>query len=146
VISVYRGMGLEIPYPENWKVSNDGSDETEDSVFIESPKTAFLSLARYDDSTEPAQAIDRAVEAMESEYEDIEQEDIEVALELKRLVARELRFYYLDLVVVSRLIAFRHSETTYLVQQQAEDREFSDLEPVFFAMMFGMAKAIKEAK
>ncbi len=139
-------MGLSIPYPENWMVSNDGSDKDTDSVFIESPNTAFLSVSLYDDSTEPLQAIERAMEAMQSEYEDIEYEDIEVDLELVDIKARELRFYFLDLVVVSRLIAFRVGQTTYLVQQQAEDREFGELELVFFAMMFGMAKAINETK
>lgn len=139
-------MGLSIPYPENWMVSNDGSDKDTDSVFIESPNTAFLSVSLYDDSTGPLQAIERAMEAMQSEYEDIEYEDIEVDLELLDIKARELRFYFLDLVVVSRLIAFRVGQTTYLVQQQAEDREFGELEPVFFAMMFGMAKAMNETK
>jgi hypothetical protein len=143
---VYRGLGVEIPYPENWVVSDD-SQSGGDAVFIESPNTAYISLTRLGNSPELEQAIEEATEIMESEYDEIEMEDLDLedigsGLDLGHALVRDLRFFHLNLVVMSRLIAFKHGESTYLMQMQAEDREFQSLSEVFRAVLFGMARSL----
>ncbi len=141
-IPIYRGMGLSIPYPESWRVTEDGKGTDTQSVLFESTETAFMSVSICSDCDDPMLAIEEATEGMESDYDDIEVEDTSVAVELDGIRCRELRFYYLDMVVLSRLISFRHNGSIYLMQQQAEDREFVQIANVFAAMVIGMSKAM----
>jgi hypothetical protein len=51
-------------------------------------------------------------------------------------------FYYLDLLVRAKLIAFRVPGQTILVHFQAEDSEFRGLEKVFDAMLLTLCQSI----
>ncbi len=80
----------------------------------------------------PREAIEKAREAMEAEYPESEFESFEPKLMLKGEEiadsrAGDVRFYYLDLLVISRLIAFTVNKKTYLIQIQAEDRDFDQV-------------------
>ena len=55
---------------------------------------------------------------------------------------RDLYFYYLDLLVRAKLIAFEIPDQTILVHFQAEDSEFRGLEKVFDAMLLTLCQSI----
>ncbi len=136
---VYRGLGLSCLYPENWTLTEDTIDDQTIGFTLESPTTAFMMVNVYPWTIAPSQAIEQAREAMQVEYDDIEYEPIPPDITIKGHViedsrAGEVRFYYLDLLVVSRLIAFAFNRQTFLIQFQAEDRDFATLDQVFRAM------------
>jgi hypothetical protein len=58
----------------------------------------------------------------------------------------ELYFYYLDLLVRAKLIAFGIPHQTILVQFQAEDSEFASMERVFDAMLLTLCQSMTSKK
>lgn len=148
---VYQGLGLSCMYPENWKLSEDTSSSGSTTGFmIESPTSAFMTVNEYPWNVAPREAIEKAREAMESEYPESEFEPFEPKLMLKGEEiadsrAGDVRFYYLDLLVISRLIAFTVNKKTYLIQIQAEDRDFDKLEQVFQAMLVSMLQSLESS-
>ncbi len=145
---VYQGLGLSCMYPENWNLSEDTSTGSPTGFMIESPTSAFMTVNEYPWNVAPREAVEKAREAMEAEYPEAEFEPFEPKLLLKGEPiadsrAGDIRFYYLDLLVISRLIAFTVSKKTYLVQIQAEDRDFEKLEQVFQAMLVSMLQSLE---
>ncbi|QDV27562.1 hypothetical protein [Aureliella helgolandensis] len=134
----FTGLGIAFLYPENWKLE----EESNDSVTLETPSGAFLTIARFDQDTSPAAAIDGARGTMEEEYEEIEQEITEKLLAGIALEGLTQRFVYLDLVIVSQLLAFAHPTATYLVQIQGEDREMEQTTPVFDAILTSLCQSL----
>lgn len=138
-------------YPENWKLSEDTSSSGSTTGFmIESPTSAFMTVNEYPWNVAPREAIEKAREAMEAEYPESEFEPFEPKLMLKGEEiadsrAGDVRFYYLDLLVISRLIAFTVNKKTYLIQIQAEDRDFDKLEQVFQAMLVSMLQSLESS-
>ncbi|MFM8574201.1 MAG: hypothetical protein ACKOAU_21575, partial [Pirellula sp.] len=55
----------------------------------------------------------------------------------------DLYFYYLDLLVRTKLVAFGIPNQTILVQFQAEDSEFESMQRVFDAMLLTLCQSIQ---
>jgi hypothetical protein len=147
VTKTYQGLGLSLSYPENWQLTEDFEDGTLVGFQLQSPNTAFLSVIDFPWSKTPEAALDEVRTAIEAEYEEVEVEPIDPpailtpsdALTDSRAV--DLEFYYLDLLVHIRLIAFSQPHHTYLVQMQAEDRDFTACERVFEAMLYTLIQS-----
>ncbi len=145
---VYSGLGFQCMYPENWSVIEDATDEGKVSSFtMESPTSAFMTVSEYPWSVPPREALEQSSDAMQEEYEEVEEELYVPSLSLRgepmnECYGLDLRFYYLDLLVVSRFVAFTMDHRTFLVQIQAESRDFDLLEKVFEAMLVSMLQSV----
>lgn len=146
---VYQGLGLSCMYPENWSLSEETAPSGATTGFmLESPTSAFMMVNEYPWNVAPREAVDHAREAMVAEYPEAEFEPFEPKLliqgePIQDCRAGDIRFYYLDLMVISRLISFTVGKKTYLVQIQAEDRDFDKLEQVFEAMLVSMLQSLE---
>ena len=144
---IYQGLGLSCMYPENWSLTEDTDEGRVVAFTLESPTAAFMTVTEYPWTVAPREALEQAEEIMKAEYDNVEYEEIDPQLELdsKPLAdsrAGDAHFYYLDLLIVSRFVAFTVDRKTFLVQIQSEDRDFESLEMVFKAMLFSMLKSI----
>ena len=162
---VYRGLGLACTYPENWQLSEEtfagvGESETVVGFNLQSPTSAFMSVYRYPMSLSPDEAIQESIKAIADEYEEIEQIAIESERDLLKTHlsnsqpndnvsntsrGTDLNFYYLDLLITVRLISFQFARHTFLVQFQAEDRDFTSMERVFQAMLITISQSLQAA-
>lgn len=147
---IHRGIGLACQYPENWNLTEDTDENGIIGFTLESPSSAFLTVCAYPWTVAPRQAIEQVHEALKAEYDDVECEEIDPAVKIgDKTIAdargAEFRFYCLDLLVVSRLIAFSIEHRTYLIQFQAEDRDFQTLEMVFQALVVGMLRSLDQS-
>ena len=143
----YQGLGLSCMYPENWSLTEDTDDGRIVGFTIESPTSAFMTVTEYPWTVAPREALEQAQDIMKSEYDNIEYDEIDPELELDGQPLADSRgsdanFYYLDLLVFSRFVSFTVDRKTYLVQIQAEDRDYEGLEMVFKAMLVSMLKSI----
>ncbi|MDZ4849328.1 MAG: hypothetical protein SGI77_08535 [Pirellulaceae bacterium] len=138
----YRELDLECLYPDNWKLTEDNGDEGLIGFTIESPDAAFFSLARYPWNCAPREVLERAVPAMNEDYDQFESNPFEPQLDIPDSRGAEVNFYCLDLLVTSQLIAFTLRPYTYLVQMQAEDRTYQKLKPVFQAMLVSILRSL----
>lgn len=160
---VYRGLGLACTYPENWQLSEETVAEHADQSTVvgfnlQSPTSAFMSVYRYPRSVSPDEAIEEATKAIAADYEGIELSSFAPERELLHVDlapsqpknnvpnasrGTDLNFYYLDLLITVRLISFQFAQHTFLVQFQAEDRDFTSMERVFQAMLITMIQSLQ---
>ncbi len=98
---------------------------------------------------QPDELIKEMTDMLSAEYDGVETAPVDAeALAVlqpcvKELQAVDLNFYFLDLLVTARLIAYAEEKRAVLIQCQAEDREFDALEKVFQAMMISMIRQKK---
>ena len=107
-----------------------------------------MTVSEYPWNVSPRSAVESSAAAMTAEYEEVEQLEFEPQLSYRGQVLQDcrgidLQFYYLDLLVTSRVIAFTVERKTYLIQIQAEDRDFTTLEQVFQAMIISMLQSLE---
>jgi len=133
----FEGFGIALLYPDSWILD---SEVAGDSVSIESPDGAFLTIAKCENATHAQEVLVRARAAMQDEYEEVECESIVKQLNGLTLTGEVLRFVYLDLIITSQLLLLTHEETIYFVQTQAEDRDHDRLLPVFDAMLTSLCQ------
>ena len=135
-------------YPENWTVTEDTDNGRVVSFTLESPASAFMTVTEYPWTVTPQEAIDEACEVMRSEYDEVEfletQSDLKIDDQpLDACVSCDAYFYYLDLMVVSRMIGFVLDQRTFMIQIQSEDRDFETLEMVFKAILISMLRSVQ---
>ncbi len=143
----HRALGLSITYPDNWQVTEETENEEAGGYELQGPTGAFLSVYPCPQPTSPKRAIVQATEAIASDYDNVESEVFFPELSsssglLTDVHGRELYFYYLDLLVRAKLIAFEIPDQTILVHIQAEDSDFRSLEKVFDAMLLTLCQSI----
>ena len=80
-------------------------------------------------------------EFIAEDYDEIEREEVSLSGALPNETTIDFRFYYLDLLIVSRLIILESEGRTLVLQLQAESRDFDENELVFAAIL----KQIRES-
>lgn len=142
--SSFDAFGVRFLYPDNWKIveQTEAGEESTAGVMLETPEKAFFSVNRYTGGISPQQVVDEAIAVMRGEYDEIEVNPFEEESALPRDVGAELSFYYLDLLVATRLLAIADRDEVVLVQIQGESRDFDRLEPVFRAMLKSLRESL----
>lgn len=154
----FQSNGLRFLYPDNWTIverSGDAGDAGGVGVTLEFPGGGFFSVEQVTDPRDDDALLAALVESVKEGYQDAEHEPISADdFGASPLSARwgdlaapgveaasgggpaaEVRFYYLDLLVIARLMVLRLGPTRYVVQTQAESRDFDRNVPVFQALL-----------
>ncbi|WP_164101069.1 hypothetical protein [Candidatus Laterigemmans baculatus] len=142
--SSFEGFGVRFLYPDNWKIveQTEPGEESTAGVMLETPEKAFFSVNRYTGNVSPQKVVDQAIAAMQGEYQEIEVTPLEDETATPRDASAELSFYYLDLLVETRLLGIADRDEVLLVQIQGESRDFDRLEPVFQAMLQSLRESL----
>jgi hypothetical protein len=133
----FQGFGITLLYPDSWQASEEVGTE---SVSLESPEGAFMTITRFSGESDTDTAFEGALAAMREEYEEVEQEETSLRIAGISLAGQVLRFVYLDLIITSQLLIFADNQSSYLVQIQAEDRDYDRLQPVFTAILTSLCQ------
>ena len=125
--------GIRFLYPENWRA------EREDSaggwtVSVQSPQTAFFMLTFDDDMPEQALMAETALEALRSEYPELEADEAVESVAGQPAVGHDIRFFSLDLTNTCWTRSFYSGSGTLLALWQANDLELEEVEPIFQAI------------
>lgn len=140
--STFDDFGLRFIYPDNWQIQSRDSDEASDGVTLELPRGGFFSVTKYRAAPPMDVVLEKIVSAMRAEYPELEAEELgDIDDDDSETI--ELRFYYLDLLIIARIMAMTIASQTIVVQIQAESREFDAGEPVFAAMMKSIRDGIE---
>lgn len=133
--ATFESFGLRFLYPDNWQLSERAEEEGDDGVTLELPGGGFFSLQRDREGMLDEELIEEVSQLIESEYDDVEREEVAIPGAEPDERAIDFRFYYLDLMIVSRLILLTIADSRYLVQFQAESRDFDANELVLAAIL-----------
>jgi len=143
--STFDDFGLRFLYPDNWQIQSRDNDEVSDGVTLELPRGGFFSVTKYHQSPPLDVVLEKIASAMQAEYPELEAEEIG-NFDDDDSETLEFRFYYLDLLIVARVYAMSIQSQTYVVQIQAESREFDTGEPVFAAMLKSIRDGLDKDK
>lgn len=138
--AVYDKLGIHFQYPENWTLDESEALEGERSVSVYSPGGAFWSVIIHPPTLDPRVLAEAALDTMKQVYDELDAEPIEESIADRELIGCDMNFYCLDLTNTAQVRGFRRPEGTYLVMCQADDREFSEVEPVFRAMTLSLLR------
>lgn len=130
---VYDKFGVKFLYPDNWQIVEEEGNDWPQTVTVQSPEGAFLSLFIYEGGVNLRDLVREAVEAMKEEYEDIEAEEILQPTDGSDY-GYNLDFYCLDLVITAQIRGALVPGKALVWQCQAENREFDKCELVFRAI------------
>lgn len=134
----YSRDEIAFQYPENWEIDEDPPQGIPRTISITADDGAFWSATIYL-ADQPLKELQyQFVDTLESEYDDLEIDDIEFKLGDETILATDFQFYCLDFLVHSRLIVTTVGKHHVLIAWQAEDRDFDKLEPVFKAITFSL--------
>ena len=125
--------GVCFQYPENWEENREetGSGWT---VSLQSPGTAFLMVSLDADMPEVDVMADAALEALRSEYPELESDDAVESVAGQPAVGHDVRFFSLDLTNTCWVRSFYSDAGTVLVYWQATDLELDHVGPVLKAI------------
>jgi hypothetical protein len=139
--ATFDSFGIKFLYPDNWKEIERPEDEGGDGVTLELPTGGFFSLEKEREGQLVEEIIEEVADSIAEDYEEIEREEVLTNGATPNERAIDFRFYYLDLVIVSRLIILIAEGRTLILQMQAESRDFDENELVLSAIM----KQIRES-
>jgi hypothetical protein len=140
--AMFDSAGIIFAYPDNWSVEEDNDPGSAALVVTAlSPDTAFWTVSRYEGYRDVRELANCVLEAMQTEYPQVEIDDIEGDRHGVSTVGYELSFSYLDLNNTAMILTFHHGDSTFLILSQAEDHELPRVEPVFDAMLASLVRA-----
>jgi hypothetical protein len=137
--SQFDSFGVRFLYPDNWILAERDVEDGDQGATLDLPAGGFVSL-----EITPADQVDGLVDgivrAIAADYEDLEREDISLEGLPAGTRVTDLRFYYLDLLIISRLIFLKPpndptGQSVLMIQAQAESRDFDKNEAVFAAIL-----------
>ncbi len=139
--ATFESFGIKFLYPDNWKEIQRAEDEGSDGVTLELPTGGFFSIEKELEGQLVNEIIKEVADSIAEDYDEIEREEVSLSGAMPNETTIDFRFYYLDLLIVSRLIILESEGRTLVLQLQAESRDFDENELVFAAIL----KQIRES-
>ena len=150
----FNDFGIRFLYPDNWTVAERDEEEGGQGLTLDLPSGGFVSIELTTTGAVDA-LIDKIVQAIAADYEDLEREDVSLELLPEGTPVTDLRFYYLDLLIISRIVVLPvpsgqaglaqpervgldpvlEDEEVLVLQIQAESRDYDQNEAVFAAIL-----------
>ncbi|MFO0820766.1 MAG: hypothetical protein U1A77_22650 [Pirellulales bacterium] len=138
----YDKLGVHFLYPDNWQLTDEQASESPYAVTLQTPQGGLWVLQVHLEG-DPMELAAEGLKTMREEYPELEADSIVDQVEGLDVVGFEMRFYYLDFVAMATIVSFRRGDQTLVVLCQAEDRDFTQLEPIFRAILVSLARGRK---
>lgn len=141
----FESPELSFYYPENWQLFvNDGDEhsgeEETNEVTLQSPQSAQLTIALYEKFEDTDDLLQRTLEALKAEYEDLEIDEATTNIGDAELKGYDATFFYLDLLVVAELRIVEREDDKILFLIQSESRELDENRDVFSAIIVSLLR------
>ena len=133
--ATFELFGIKFLYPDNWREIERREDEGSDGVTLELPSGGFFSFEKDHETRVIEDIIEEVAGSLAEDYEEVEREELSLDEAIPNERNVDFRFYYLDLLIVSRLTIMRSGSLTLVLQMQAESRDFDQNELVFSAIL-----------
>ncbi|WP_437185098.1 hypothetical protein SH668x_002188 [Planctomicrobium sp. SH668] len=128
----YRGHGLTFKYPNGWELTEEPGEDTF-TVSVTDMGT-FWSATVLQGRPLASKVLSEAVEAFDSEYDDVDEYPAESILSGMKASAVNLEFVSLELINCVYLRAVEIGSRTLFVMAQVTDHEREEYEPLFEEM------------
>lgn len=133
--AVYRNLGIEFMYPENWTLSQSEGSELPLAIALESPEGSLWMLHVCHAATREADLIEGLMSEFREQYEDFEPTAASQDIVDYHCHGVDAHFYCLDFLVTAQIRVVRTAQHVIGLVSQAESRQFDKQSPVFAAML-----------
>lgn len=131
--AIFSKSGIRFAYPDNWSL-DEQEVEGAPTVSVASPEGAFWWLGIHPAHSDPAEIARAVLEGLKASYDNLDAEGVVEVVAEQEVIGYDINFFCLDLVSTARIRGFSTSDATYVMLWQAEDREFTQVRPVFEAI------------
>lgn len=128
--TAYRQHGIFLEIPENWDVEEQGNEDGDVTITL-SDGAAFWALTLMWDRPEMDRVLSEAKEAFESEYEDLDLEEVKSKISRRDAEGFDINFVCLELINHVQLRCFRTGRFTAFLMAQLTDHEKKYYRPLF---------------
>ncbi|MEY4186186.1 MAG: hypothetical protein RIT02_1220 [Planctomycetota bacterium] len=137
-LSEYSGHGVRFLFPGYWEVreERDGDDVI---LTAAADDSCFWLLRVIADRPSPEQVLQDCLQALQEEYEDLEQQQEPLLVAGRRALGCEVTFSCLELLNAAGFCSVRSGAATLLIWWQCTDHELADVRPVFQKMTQSVA-------
>jgi len=141
MVATYDNLGVRFSYPESWQVSDESESGWPKAVTLDAPDGAgFWSVSIHFPPVEPEVLAREILAAVRSENPEADADPVFEEIELVETNGFDAHYFYLDLIVVIRIRAFRIGSRTFATLCQAEDRDMDRYDDVFKAISVSMIR------
>ncbi len=133
--AVYRNLGIEFMYPENWALSQSEGSQLPLAVALESPDGSLWMLHVCSSQTRESDLIEGLIAEFSEQYEDFEPAAASQDIAGFHCHGVDAHFYCLDFLVTAQIRVVRTENYVIGLVSQAESRQFEKQSPVFAAML-----------
>jgi hypothetical protein len=135
MISTFERDGIRFQYPANWSLEVDDEEGEEGwAIALQSPETAFLQVSLRPDANDPAELADQLLEALKSEYKELDATNAVETFAGQLAIGHDLDFLTIDTAILcwTRCVETPAGPLAVLCQVSEYDR--SRNEPVLRAI------------
>jgi hypothetical protein len=135
MISEFNRSGVSFRYPANWRIEAESSDETEWTVSVHSPVTAFVLISLRPDARDPADLADQTLEALKTEYEELDAENRVETIAGHLTIGHDIDFLTVDTPITCRTRCLETPSGPLLVMCQSSEFDSEQNDPVLRAIV-----------
>ena len=99
--AVYKNLGVEFAYPENWQITEEHASGWPRGVSLQTPEGGFW-LLQVHAAANPRELAAEVLNAMRQEYEELEAEPVTELIGDTETIGFDMNFYCLDRLVSAR--------------------------------------------
>jgi len=132
----YRANDISFVYPENWHLEVNEMGGGNVTVHLTSPGGAFWMVTISDSKMTPEKLAQKALDAILSDYDNVEHTSVERVIGKYKLIGYEMNFIYLDLLNTALILSFTAKKKTFAVYWQSDDEQLDTYADVFEAITF----------
>jgi hypothetical protein len=135
MISEFNQSGVSFRYPANWRLDAENSGESEWTVSVHSPSTAFVLLSLRPDARDPADLADQTLEALKSEYTELDAENCVETIAGHLTIGHDIDFLTVDTAISCRTRCLDTPSGPLLVMCQSSEFDREQNDPVLRAIV-----------
>jgi hypothetical protein len=135
MISEFNQSGVSFRYPANWRLESENSGETEWTVSVHSPGTAFFLISLRSDARDPADLADQTLEALKTEYKELDAENRVETIAGHLTIGHDIDFLTVDTAISCRTRCLETSSGPLLVMCQTSEFDRARNDPVLQAIV-----------
>jgi hypothetical protein len=143
MISQFNQAGVSFSYPTNWRIEAENSGETEWTVSVHSPATAFVLLSLRPDARDPADLADQTLEALKAEYKELDAENRVETIAGHLTIGHDIDFLTVDTAISCRTRCLETPSGPLLVMCQYSEFDREQNEPVLRAIVASLQVEIE---
>ena len=139
MIHTFERDGIRFEYPGNWTIEAGEDAAGGWAVSLQSPETAFLLVSLRPDADNPAELADQTLEALKTEYKDLDAENAIETLAGRPAIGHDIDFLTVDTPITCRTRCLQTPSGPLLVMAQTSEYDRERNDPVLRAICASLA-------